>query len=278
MNSVVSRIKSMYWSVCAGMEDPRKSYYTLLKKQNRYFARLAIQGMKWRGFSPEPIHPKHLFNCPGHSYLAPFLKPGIHFLDVGSGSGSDCIKALQEGASVVVGIEYDSEKIALSQARAKKLGLVLTILPLDLEKADYPFADKSFDLINLSDVLEHLNNRKGCLTELARIKKKAAPILISIPNADTRWKKQLRRAGVDSRDDGDHKIEYSQETIQAEIQQAGLQIKSDLTPIIPSFPWNGVIALSAVLSPALYRRLQQWKYAYAKRHPEESIGWSFWVV
>ena len=83
---------------------------------------------------------------------------------------------------------------------------------------------------------------------------------------------------MDSRDDSDHKIEYSRESIEQEIKGAGLSIDSDLYPIIPSFPWNGLIAFSAVLSPALYRSLQQWKYNYAKQHPDSSIGWTFRVV
>ena len=62
-----------------------------------------------------------------------------------------------------------------------------------------------------------------------------------------------------------------------EINEAGLKIDSELLPIVPSFPWHGIFALSAAVSPALYRRLQTWKYEYAKRNPEESMGWVFHV-
>ena len=271
-------VKSIYWSLRAWLANPQKSYLLFLKRQDKYFARLAASGMRWRGFAADAIHPKHLFDVKSHSILHPLFKPGIHYLDGGSGSGYECIKAMQGGAQRAVGIEYNPDNIALSQARAREAGLEVTILDLDLENGPYPFEDGTFDLINCSDVLEHLVNRTACLKELKRIKKPDAPIIISIPNADTPWKKRLRRAGVDSRDDNDHKIEYSRDGVFAEIAAAGLRIDGELHSIIPSFPWNGLIAFSAVLSPALYRRLQEWKYDHAKRYPERSIGWMFKVI
>jgi 2-polyprenyl-3-methyl-5-hydroxy-6-metoxy-1,4-benzoquinol methylase len=194
MQSVIGFLKSIYWFLSKWVADPRKSYLLFLKRQDKYFARLAARGMKWRGFAKDAIHPKHLFDHQTNTHLNPHLKPGIHFLDVGSGSGSVCIKALQEGAVRSIGIEYNPENIALTHSRANELGLQATILPLDLESASYPFDSSSFDLINCSDVLEHLDNRLGCLQELKRIKKPDAPIFISIPNTNTPWKKRLRQA------------------------------------------------------------------------------------
>ncbi len=206
------------------------------------------------------------------------MKPGIRFLDIGSGSGSECIEAAKQGAETSVGIEYNPESVQLARARAKEQNVTIDIHPLDLEIASLPFEDGFFDLINFSNVLEHLHNRMAILRELKRVKKNNAPIVISIPNTNTSWKKRLRAAGLDSRDDRDHKIEYSKASLREELQQAGLNITSELHPIVPSFPWHGIISLSAALSPALFTRLQQWKHGYAQRHPEESIGWTFHAV
>ena len=82
---------------------------------------------------------------------------------------------------------------------------------------------------------------------------------------------------MDSRDDPDHKIEYSRESLRRELAEANLHISSDLMPIIPSFPWNGLVAMSAVISPKLYKRLQAMKRKYVQNHPDESIGWVFTV-
>jgi SAM-dependent methyltransferase len=277
MKSVILFCKVIYWVLAKWASNPHQSYLLLLKRQNKYFAQLAAKAMQWRGYSSHPIHPKHIFDEKSGAYVEQFIKPGINFLDVGSGSGSVCLKACQTGVALSVGIEYNPDNVRLTLDRAKELGVEVQMHQFDLEKTPYPFEDDSFDLVNFSDVLEHLNKRVECLKELKRIKKSDAPIIISIPNAYTTWKKRLRRAGVDSRDDTDHKIEYSRDGLYQEINEAGLKIDSELLPIVPSFPWHGIFALSAAVSPALYRRLQTWKYEYAKRNPEESMGWVFHV-
>ncbi len=275
MRSILHGIKKIVWKLHPWFTNPRQSWLKFLQFQNKYFNNLAINAMVWRGFSRQPIHPKHLFSEERGSRIRPLLKPDIRFLDIGSGSGSDCIEAAKRGAVESVGIEYNPESIQLARERAGEQRVIIDIRQLDLERASLPFESGHFDLINFSNVLEHLHNRVAVLKELKRIKKDHAPIVISIPNTNTTWKKRLRRAGVDSRDDRDHKIEYSEESLRAELAEAGLRITSELYPIVPSFPWHGLIASSAILSPALFRRLQRWKHDFADRHPDESIGWTF---
>lgn len=113
------------------------------------------------------------------------------------------------------------------------------------------------------------------MSELKRVKRESGVAVISVPNTDTSWKKALRSVGLDSRDDFDHKIEYTKDLLLDELCEAGLEMISPLMPIVPSFPWHGLIAMSAVLSPNLYRRLQSYKYRFVTRHPQESIGWTF---
>ncbi len=115
------------------------------------------------------------------------------------------------------------------------------------------------------------------LGEIKRVKKPDGMVIISVPNSETSWKKRLASAGLDSMDDPDHKIEYSKESLFHEMEESGLSISSELMPIIPSFPWNGIIAMSAALSPKLYKRLQKEKRKYVKINPDESLGWVFTV-
>ena len=69
--------------------------------------------------------------------------------------------------------------------------------------------------------------------------------------------KKLTSVGLDPRDDDDHKIEYTMKVLDEELNQAGLQRISDIWPSIPSFPWNGFVAISAFFSPRLYKFLQR---------------------
>jgi SAM-dependent methyltransferase len=255
----------------------KKYWYLFLNQQDYSLGVWSCRAMQLRGYSDRPIHPKHLFDEQRSDFLHGLFTAGISFLDLGSGVGSDCLLAAEQGAAVSVGVEGDQPSIITAMTRARQGKQVVHFLRIDLEQGGLPFADQSFDLVNFSNVLEHLHNRTAVLQELKRVKKEDGVAVISIPNAETSWKKKLAASGLDSRDDPDHKNEYSEQTLQQELARAGLRITSDLMPIIPSFPWNGVIAMSAFLSPKLYKRLQQMKRDYVLTHPRESIGWVFTV-
>jgi SAM-dependent methyltransferase len=199
----------------------------------------------------------------------------MSFLDLGSGVGTECIAAAKAGAIRVVGIEKDRLNHQHAVKRAEKAGVAVDFILHDLEETPLPVDSAAFDLVNMSNVLEHLTRRAAVLSELRRVKRGDGVAVISVPNRDTTWKRALRSVGLDSRDDKDHKIEYTKELLAAELRDAELEITSPLMPIIPSFPWNGLIALSAALSPNLYRRLQCYKYTFVAQHPQDSIGWTF---
>lgn len=69
-------------------------------------------------------------------------------------------------------------------------------------------------------------------------------------------------------DDPDQKIEYTKELIGLELGTAGLKLDSELLPIIPSFPWSGLIAISEAVSPGLYKRLQKKKRTNVETLPD----------
>lgn len=255
----------------------KKYWYLFLKQQDYLLGIWSCKGMQWRGYSKRPIHPKHLFDEQRSDYLHGLFQPNSTFLDMGSGVGTDCLLASEKGAAISIGVEGNWQSIVTAVSRIQDTDGEVSFLHVDLEQGSLPFVDHCFDLVNFSNVLEHLNNRAAILRELKRVIKKEGLAVISIPNAETSWKKKLAAAGLDPMDDPDHKIEYSRETLHDELSAADLKISSDLMPIIPSFPWNGLIAMSAVVSPSLYRRLQIAKRKYVIAHPEESIGWVFTV-
>lgn len=246
-----------------------------LRKQDRKLEQLACYAMQWRGLADSPLHPKHLFDERRAAFCQQHIRPGISFLDLGSGVGTECIAAAKAGAIHVVGIENDRLNHQHAVSRAEKAGVTVEFILRNLENTPLPIDSKAFDLVNMSNVLEHLTDRVAVLSELKRVKKEDGLAVFTVPNVDTSWKKALRSVGLDSRDDDDHKIEYTKELLVTELCEAGLEITSPLMPIIPSFPWHGLIAISAALSPNLYRRLQRYKYRFVARHPQESIGWTF---
>ena len=220
-----------------------------------------------------PIHPKHLYDSNRNKFLRESINKGIIFLDVGSGVGTECLYAAKNGANMVYGIEKNAILVEHSIQKLNALSVNFEIFKLDLEQANIPLDDKSVDLINFSNVLEHLNNRIAILQELSRLLHPNGCLVVSIPNRSSPWKVLQRKAGIDSRDDPDHKIEYDIETLYDEFNVSGLEICSPLNPIVPSLPINGMIALTAAFSPKLYKNLQNWKVRYAAKNPKHSVGW-----
>ncbi len=252
-----------------------KTLIRFLKWQDKKLTSLSMRAMKWTGRSDRAIHPKHLYDDNRNASLHKLFFHGMVFLDIGSGSGSDLLYALEKGASHVYGAEKDQNAIAISHDRMKDYAGKYTIFECDLEKAKIDIPDNSVDIINFSNVLEHLHNREGILAELQRVLKPDGRLYISIPNTNTPWKKWQRAHGIDSRDDEDHKIEYSEETLQEELEAASLMIATPLHPLVPSLPIHGPLSLTAVISPKLYKASQNWKIRYAKENPEHSVGWHF---
>jgi SAM-dependent methyltransferase len=92
--------------------------------------------------------------------VAPGLRPrlpleGTQFVDI---SGPALEKLQAHGASVVMGL--------------------VTALP---------FADTSFDLVCALDIVEHVDDEQGALTELSRVTKPGAVLLLSLPLHPARW-------------------------------------------------------------------------------------------
>jgi len=261
------------------MKSVRRVWYQALILQNHWLERAACNAMQWRGFADRAIHPKHLFDEMRASYLSQQFRSGMRFLDIGSGEGTDCLAAARHGASKVVGVEGNPESVKAARRRALEEDCSnIEFVELDLENGALPFEDDSFDLINFSNVLEHIENRAALLSEIVRVKTGDGEVVMSVPNSQTTWKKRLRAAGVDSRDDPEHKIEYSRDELRAELSYAGLDIQSPLMPIVPSFPWHGVLALTAAISPGWYRKSQRYKRRLVDAKPDESTGWVFSAI
>jgi len=106
-----------------------------------------------------------------HSAILKLIKEK-KVLDIGCGDGL-FLTALKEKGVEAVGV--DISDVAVKKCREKGLNVVL----LDANDSSMPFSDKSFELVVLSDVLEHLYNPDDILIEAKRLSKK---VLISVPN------------------------------------------------------------------------------------------------
>ena len=99
--------------------------------------------------------------------------------------------------------------------------------------ADLPFESNSFDTVLAINVVEHIEDEKKILSELARVTKKR--LLLSVPNADDDL---LQKYNLTFRHQTDksHQREYSQKNIKKKLEQAGFEVRVVVLdgPVIPT--------------------------------------------
>lgn len=164
------------------------------------------------------IHPKHR-HMRYHDFFVSRISEGERVLDIGSNNGAVSYDIAEKAGAYVVGIEIDPANVALAHKLHShpnieyRLGDVLT----DIK-------EEPFDVIILSNVLEHLPNRPALLQHLQQMTHPSR-ILIRVPLFERDWRVPLKRElGVEWRLDPTHEIEYTLEEFENEMVAAGLKI------------------------------------------------------
>lgn len=160
-------------------------------------------------------HPKHDI-LQYHRFFLENVKPEDKVLDIGSGTGEIAFKISQK-AQTVLGIDINSENIKKSQSAYKKNNL--KFIQGDATKYS---TEEQFDVIILSNVLEHIENRVGLLKQFALL---APKILIRVPLITRDWLTVFKKnEGFEYRLDRTHHTEYTEAGFRKEISAAGLKI------------------------------------------------------
>jgi 2-polyprenyl-3-methyl-5-hydroxy-6-metoxy-1,4-benzoquinol methylase len=164
------------------------------------------------------IHTKHR-HTRYHDFFVGRIRAGERVLDIGCGMGAVAYDVAEKAEAYVTGIDLSSGNIQKARSRHSHprvcyiLGDVLRDLP-----------SGQFDVIILSNVLEHLERR---VEFLRRVQAAIKPSrwLIRVPLFERDWRVPLKQElGLDYRLDPTHHIEYTQESFAEEMQRAGLEI------------------------------------------------------
>jgi SAM-dependent methyltransferase len=105
-------------------------------------------------------------------------KPGERVLDLGCGAGR-FVAALQDAGADPVGVEL--AEAALERARRNVPGAELHALAPD---GAIPLEDASVDLVWCSEVLEHVPDTAGLLSEVRRVLRTGGRLLLTTPSHD----------------------------------------------------------------------------------------------
>lgn len=162
------------------------------------------------------IHPKHkILNY--HDFFIKNITENDSVLDIGCGNGA-CTWSISQKAKKVVGIDMSVKNINLAKKKFSNDNLEFIVG----DAVSYKFMEK-FDVIVLSNVLEHIEKR---VEFLKKIKRLAPKILIRVPLVTRDWLSVYKKEkGFEYRLDKTHYIEYTEENFGKEMKVAGLEIE-----------------------------------------------------
>ncbi len=161
------------------------------------------------GTEPEFVGPRHELR--ERLLLDLFLSasPGPTVLNAGAGQGSFSLRLAQLGFEVT---SIDDSPAAVDVLRTR--------LPGPIELADVtamPFADESFDAAVLGEVLEHVPDDVGALSEVARVLRPHGVLAVSVPANPARFGPSDRWAG--------HLRRYSRPMLVDACEQSGFRVR-----------------------------------------------------
>lgn len=173
-------------------------------------------------------HPKHRLTG-YHDFFVDRVHSGERVLDVGCGIGSVAYDVAERAGATVVGI--DSSPWALATARRRFAHPRVTYRQEDILGAGL---DEPFDVVILSNVLEHLEPRVELLRTL-RERAGAKRLLVRVPALDRDWTVPLRRElDLPYFSDPDHEVEYLPELLREELRTAGWEMGE------PTLAWGEI--------------------------------------
>jgi methionine biosynthesis protein MetW len=110
---------------------------------------------------------------PDLAFIAHWVKPGSHVLDLGCGDGVMLDYLQSDKACIAYGIEIDDAKIPACIERG------VSVVQQDLEAGLAIFADNAFDTVLCLSALQMTKNVEGILREIVRV---GGDAIVSFPN------------------------------------------------------------------------------------------------
>lgn len=131
-----------------------------------------------QGYNPEKIH-----------FILRSVGSNKRVLDVGCNDGYIGSKLLRN-KNDVFGIDIAQRKVNIAKKRGIKSQRV------DIENQDFPFAADSFDVVLLTDVIEHVFDTDALLSKIYRVLKKGGRLFITTPNVASLGRRIMLLFGI----------------------------------------------------------------------------------
>lgn len=193
---------------------PEAGLRRLFKLKDRLDVAISERAMAFEGGE----HPKHRLTA-YHDFFVARIPEGARVLDIGCGYGAVARSIARACPSAtVVGVDRDAPRLA--QARAADNPPNLGFIEAD---AAVGLPAGRFDIVVLSNVLEHVQERVGLLRAVIAATG-ARAILIRVPLFERGWEMAMRREiGANYFSDPEHCIEHTVAEFESELRAAGLR-------------------------------------------------------
>jgi SAM-dependent methyltransferase len=165
------------------------------------------------------VHVKHRI-MRYHDFFVERITAGERVLDIGCGYGAVAFSMASRTGAEVVGLDLEAANVA--KARTLFVHDRLTFVH---GEAPQTLPPGRFDVIVMSNVLEHIEHRVAFLRE---VQKRATPArwLIRVPMFNRDWRPALRQElGLYAYGDPTHFTEYTRESFESEMRDAGFVIR-----------------------------------------------------
>jgi SAM-dependent methyltransferase len=199
------------------LEPPRLALRDLLELESELTRRQNEAATRY----DDGKHVKHRLTR-YHEFFVKRVQAHERVVDIGCGIGALSASIASGSGAEVVGIDIDASNIA--QAMRRYPQAKLTFIHGDALK---DLAPTHFDVIVLSNVLEHIDKR---VAFLRAIQERFTPHrwLIRVPMIDRDWRVPLRQElGMFAFSDPTHYVEYTRSSFEMELNEAGLVVLYD---------------------------------------------------
>lgn len=165
------------------------------------------------------VHVKHRL-MDYHRFFTDRIEPAEKVIDIGCGDGDLAYSIATDSKAEVTAVDMDAKRIVSCEKRFRHARLTFICMDATLAKPK-----EQFDVVVLSNVLEHIRDRVHFLADIESAFT-PAKILIRVPMLDRHWHVPLKKElGLPYFSDDTHYTEYTLESFEKEITAAGLSIK-----------------------------------------------------
>jgi len=187
----------------------------LLELDNKLYSILGNQSVRYG----KGLHTKHK-HINYHQFFVDNINDGDSVLDLGCGIGAVAnTVAIAKPKSNIFGIDLKAKNIDKASFRYKRSNLKFFVGDI-LKIKEFT----NYDVIILSNVIEHLDNRVEFLKKIIKLTN-TKKILLRVPIFERDWKVPLKKElGITYMLDSTHVVEPTQEVWLKEIKLSGLKL------------------------------------------------------